>query len=337
MTIKVAISGFGRIGRLVLRAIYENHYKDIEVVAVNCSRGTIEKHAHLLKYDSQHGRFDAEVTTTDDAFIVNGDRIRYFNTRNTDELVWGELGVDLVLECTGAFRGKASCQFHLDNGAKKVLISAPGKDDVDATIVYGVNHDLIKKEHTVISNASCTTNGLAPIVKVLQDNLGIESGLMNTIHSYTNDQVILDNMHDDVRRARSGAVSMIPTKTGAASAVGLVIPELKGKLDGVAIRVPTSNVSLVDLTLTTSKATSKEEVNEFMKKASESNLKGVLVYNEEPLVSIDFNHTSGSSYFDSTLTKVSTDGKLVKVFGWYDNEWGFSCRMLDTAIAMMKA
>jgi glyceraldehyde 3-phosphate dehydrogenase len=277
------------------------------------------------------------VTTTDDAFIVNGDRIRYFNTRNTDELVWGELGVDLVLECTGAFRGKASCQFHLDNGAKKVLISAPGEKDVDATIVYGVNHDQIKQEHTVISNASCTTNGLAPIVKVLQDNLGIESGLMNTIHSYTNDQVILDNMHDDVRRARSGAVSMIPTKTGAASAVGLVIPELKGKLDGVAIRVPTSNVSLVDLTLTTSKATSKEEVNKLMKKASESNLKGVLVYNEEPLVSIDFNHTSGSSYFDSTLTKVSADGKLVKVFGWYDNEWGFSCRMLDTAIAMMKA
>jgi len=251
--------------------------------------------------------------------------------------VWGELGVDLVLECTGAFRGKSSCQFHLDNGAKKVLISAPGEKDVDATIVYGVNHDQIKQEHTVISNASCTTNGLAPIVKVLQDNLGIESGLMNTIHSYTNDQVILDNMHDDVRRARSGAVSMIPTKTGAASAVGLVIPELKGKLDGVAIRVPTSNVSLVDLTLTTSKATSKEEVNELMKKASESNLKGVLVYNEEPLVSIDFNHTSGSSYFDSTLTKVSADGKLVKVFGWYDNEWGFSCRMLDTAIAMMKA
>ena len=274
--------------------------------------------------------------TTDDAFIVNGDHIRYFNTRNTDELVWGELGVDLVLECTGAFRGKASCQFHLDNGAKKVLISAPGEKDVDATIVYGVNHDQIKPEHTVISNASCTTNGLAPIVKVIQDSIGIEAGLMNTIHSYTNDQVILDNMHDDVRRARSGAVSMIPTKTGAASAIGLVIPALKGKLDGVAIRVPTSNVSLVDLTITTTRATNIGEVNAIMKKAAENNLKGVLVYNEEPLVSIDFNHTSGSSYFDSTLTKVSADGKLVKVFGWYDNEWGFSCRMLDTALAMMK-
>ncbi|MDA1134471.1 MAG: type I glyceraldehyde-3-phosphate dehydrogenase, partial [Proteobacteria bacterium] len=262
--------------------------------------------------------------------------IRYFNTRNTDELVWGELGVDLVLECTGAFRGKASCQFHLDNGAKKVLISAPGEKDVDATIVYGVNHDQIKPEHTVISNASCTTNGLAPIVKVIQDSIGIEAGLMNTIHSYTNDQVILDNMHDDVRRARSGAVSMIPTKTGAASAIGLVIPALKGKLDGVAIRVPTSNVSLVDLTITTTRATNIDEVNAIMKKAAENNLKGVLVYNEEPLVSIDFNHTSGSSYFDSTLTKVSADGKLVKVFGWYDNEWGFSCRMLDTALAMMK-
>jgi len=276
------------------------------------------------------------VQTTDDAFIVNGDHIRYFNTRNTDELVWGELGVDLVLECTGAFRGKASCQFHLDNGAKKVLISAPGEKDVDATIVYGVNHDQIKPEHTVISNASCTTNGLAPIVKVIQDSIGIEAGLMNTIHSYTNDQVILDNMHDDVRRARSGAVSMIPTKTGAASAIGLVIPALKGKLDGVAIRVPTSNVSLVDLTITTTRATNIDEVNAIMKKAAENNLKGVLVYNEEPLVSIDFNHTSGSSYFDSTLTKVSADGKLVKVFGWYDNEWGFSCRMLDTALAMMK-
>lgn len=337
MTINVAISGFGRIGRLVLRAIYENQYSHIKVVAVNCSRGTIEKHAHLLRYDSQHGRFNVEVQTTEDAFIVNGDRIQYFNTRDTKELAWDELNVDLVLECTGAFRGKAACQFHLDNGAKKVLISAPGEKDVDATIVYGVNHDQIKAEHTVISNASCTTNGLAPIVKVIQDSIGIESGLMNTIHSYTNDQVILDNMHDDVRRARSGAVSMIPTKTGAASAVGLVIPELKGKLDGVAIRVPTSNVSLVDLTFTTERVTSKEEVNGLMKKAAESNLKGILVYNEEPLVSIDFNHTSGSSYFDSTLTKVSADGKLVKVFGWYDNEWGFSCRMLDTAVAMMKA
>lgn len=337
MTINVAISGFGRIGRLVLRAIYENHYNDIKVVAVNCSRGTIEKHAHLLKYDSQHGRFNADVKNSDDAFIINGDSIKYFNTRNTKELEWGKLEVDIVLECTGAFRGKTSCQFHLDNGAKKVLISAPGEKDVDATIVYGVNHDQIKAEHTVISSASCTTNGLAPIVKVIQDSIGIESGLMNTIHSYTNDQVILDNMHDDVRRARSGAISMIPTKTGAASAVGLVIPELKGKLDGVAIRVPTSNVSLVDLTITTTRMTDKDEVNALMKKAAENNLKGVLVYNKEPLVSIDFNHTSGSSYFDSTLTKVSADGKLVKVFGWYDNEWGFSCRMIDTAIAMMKA
>ena len=337
MAINIAISGFGRIGRLVLRAIYEQNYKDIKVVAINCSRGDIEKHAHLLRYDSQHGRFNVDVKTTDDSFVVNVDRIQYFNTRDPNELSWGELEVDLVMECTGAFRGKESCQFHLDNGAKKVLISAPGEKDVDATIVYGVNHSQIKKEHTVISNASCTTNGLAPIAKVIQDGIGIHSGLMNTIHSYTNDQVILDNMHNDVRRARSAAVSMIPTKTGAASAVGLVIPALEGKLDGVAIRVPTSNVSLVDLTFTTLQSTSADEINDLMKKASETNLKGVLIYNQEPLVSIDFNHTSGSSYFDSTLTKVSSDGKLVKVFGWYDNEWGFSCRMIDTALAMMDA
>lgn len=337
MAINIAISGFGRIGRLILRAIYEQNYKNIKVVAINCSRGDILKHAHLLRYDSQHGRFDADVYTTDNSFVINGDRIHYFNTRNPNDLKWGELDVDLVMECTGAFRGKKSCQFHLDNGAKKVLISAPGEKDIDATIVYGVNHNILKASDTVVSNASCTTNGLAPIIKVLQDNIGIVAGLMNTIHSYTNDQVILDNMHNDVRRARSAAVSMIPTKTGAASAVGLVIPEVNGKLDGIAIRIPTSNVSLVDLTCTVNQKTSVEEINSIMKKAAETNLKGVLVFNDEPLVSIDFNHTVASSYFDSTLTKVSSDGKLVKIFGWYDNEWGFSCRMLDTAVAMMSA
>lgn len=243
----------------------------------------------------------------------------------------------MVLECTGAFRGKKSSEFHIEQGAKKVLISAPGESDVDATVVYGVNHEILKSTDVFVSNASCTTNGLAPIVKVIQDKIGIKSGIMNTIHSYTNDQSLLDNMHKDIRRARAASGSMIPTKTGAAAAVGLVIPELKGKLDGIAVRVPTNNVSLVDLTLISQTQTSKDEVNKIMREASESNLKGILVYNEEPLVSIDFNHTPASCYFDSTLTKVSPDGDLVKVFGWYDNEWGFSCRMLDTAIAMMNA
>ena len=337
MSINVAISGFGRIGRLVLRAIFEHKREDINVVAVNCSRGDIESHAHLLKYDTAHGKFDAEISTQDDHFIVNGKKIKYLNTRDPKELPWKEHNVDVVLECTGAFRGKKSSEFHIDQGAKKVLISAPGESDIDATVVYGVNHEILKSTDTFVSNASCTTNGLAPLVKVIQDNLGIKSGVMNTIHSYTNDQSLLDNMHKDVRRARAASGSMIPTKTGAASAVGLVIPELKGKLDGIAVRVPTNNVSLVDLTLIPETNTSKDQVNTMMKEASKNSLKGIMVYNDEPLVSIDFNHTPASCYFDSTLTKVSPDGDLVKVFGWYDNEWGFSCRMLDTAVAMMNA
>ena len=337
MTINIAISGFGRIGRLVLRAIYELKRTDVKVVAINCSRGDIQSHAHLIKYDTAHGRFDGKVETTEDHFIINGDKIKYLNTRNPEELAWKDHKVDVVLECTGAFRGKSSSYFHIEQGAKKVLISAPGEKDVDATIVYGVNHNILKSTDLVVSNTSCTTNGLAPIAKVIQDQIGIESGLMNTIHSYTNDQALLDNMHVDIRRARAAAASMIPSKTGAAAAIGLVIPELMGKLDGIAIRVPTTNVSLVDLTFTPSKKTTKEEVNKIMQEAAQGALKNILVYNDESLVSVDFNHTAASSYFDSTLTKVSADGNLVKVFAWYDNEWGFSCRMLDTAVAMMNA
>lgn len=337
MTINIAISGFGRIGRLVLRAIYESKRTDVKVVAINCSRGDIQSHAHLIKYDTAHGRFDGKVETTEDHFIINGDKIKYLNTRNPEELAWKDHKVDVVLECTGAFRGKSSSYFHIEQGAKKVLISAPGEKDVDATIVYGVNHNILKSTDLVVSNTSCTTNGLAPIAKVIQDQIGIESGLINTIHSYTNDQALLDNMHVDIRRARAAAASMIPSKTGAAAAIGLVIPELMGKLDGIAIRVPTTNVSLVDLTFTPSKKTTKEEVNKIMQEAAQGALKNILVYNDESLVSVDFNHTAASSYFDSTLTKVSADGNLVKVFAWYDNEWGFSCRMLDTAVAMMNA
>jgi glyceraldehyde 3-phosphate dehydrogenase len=337
MTINIAISGFGRIGRLVLRALYDSKRTDIKIVAINCSRGDIKSHAHLIKYDTVHGRFEGEVKTTKDHFIINGDKIKYFNTKNPKELTWKDHKIDVVLECTGAFRGKSSSYFHIEQGAKKVLISAPGEKDVDATIVYGVNHNILKTTDLVVSNASCTTNGLAPIAKVIQDQIGIESGLMNTIHSYTNDQSLLDNMHVDIRRARSAAASMIPSKTGAAAAIGLVIPELIGKLDGIAIRVPTANVSLVDLTFTPSIKITKEEVNRIMQEASQGVLKDILVYNDEPLVSVDFNHTTASSYFDSTLTKVSGDGSLVKVFAWYDNEWGFSYRMLDTAVAMMNA
>ena len=337
MTINIAISGFGRIGRLVLRAIYELKRTDVKVVAINCSRGDIQSHAHLIKYDTAHGRFDGKVETIEDHFIINGDKIKYLNTRNPEELAWKDHKVDVVLECTGAFRGKSSSYFHIEQGAKKVLISAPGEKDVDATIVYGVNHNILKSTDLVVSNTSCTTNGLAPIAKVIQDQIGIESGLINTIHSYTNDQALLDNMHVDIRRARAAAASMIPSKTGAAAAIGLVIPELMGKLDGIAIRVPTTNVSLVDLTFTPSKKTTKEEVNKIMQEAAQGALKNILVYNDESLVSVDFNHTAASSYFDSTLTKVSADGNLVKVFAWYDNEWGFSCRMLDTAVAMMNA
>lgn len=336
MTIRVAINGFGRIGRNVLRAHYESGKKhDIEIVAVN-SPGDVNINAHLLRYDTVHGRFNATVETDGDYMVVNGDRMRVFGTRDPRELPWADLGVDLVMECTGAFNSKPKSQVHIDQGAKKVLLSAPGKP-ADATIVYGVNHHTLKATDTVVSNASCTTNCLAPLVKPLQEAIGLERGLMTTVHAYTNDQVLTDVYHKDLRRARSATHSMIPTKTGAAAAVGLVLPELNGLLDGFAVRVPTINVSFVDLTFIAKRDTSVEEINEIMKAAAESeSLKGILGYNDQPLVSIDFNHDPHSSTYDSTLTKVS-GGRLVKVTSWYDNEWGFSNRMLDTACAMMAA
>lgn len=337
MTIRVAINGYGRIGRMVLRAHYEYGKKhDIEIVAIN-GLGKPETNAHLTQWDTAHGRFNADIGLAEDGkyLVVNGDRIRLFSTRNVAELPWGELGVDVVLECTGAFTSKEKASAHLAQGAKKVIISAPGGKDVDATIVYGVNHQLLKASDTVISNASCTTNCLAPLVKPLQDSLGVETGLMTTIHAYTNDQVLTDVYHSDLRRARSATMSMIPTKTGAAAAVGLVLPELAGKLDGYAVRVPTINVSMVDLSFVAKRETSVEEVNSILKAAAEGPLKGVLAYNDAPLVSVDFNHTAVSSTYDATLTKVS--GKLVKVSSWYDNEWGFSNRMLDTTVALMNA
>jgi glyceraldehyde 3-phosphate dehydrogenase len=337
MTIKVAINGYGRIGRNILRAHYEGGKKhDIQFVAIN-DLGKPETNAHLTKYDSVHGPFPGTVAVDGDAMIVNGDKIRVLANRNPAELPWKDLGVDLVMECTGFFTTKEKASAHIAGGAKKVIISAPGGKDVDGTIVYGVNHDTLKAGHTVISNASCTTNCLAPLVKPLHAKLGVESGLMTTIHAYTNDQVLTDVYHEDLRRARSATQSMIPTKTGAAAAVGLVMPDLNGKLDGFAIRVPTINVSVVDLTFVSKTPTKVDEVNAILKAASEGELKGILGYNTEPLVSIDFNHNPLSSIFDATQTRVSTDGKLVKVLAWYDNEWGFSNRMLDTAVALMNA
>ncbi|OSI11742.1 type I glyceraldehyde-3-phosphate dehydrogenase [Neisseria canis] len=333
MGIKVAINGYGRIGRQVLRAIYDYKLEDqLEVVAVNAS-GSLETNAHLTMFDTVHGRFNADVKHDGNNLIINGKTIAFFSTRNPLELPWKDLGVDLVMECTGAFTSKAKAQAHLEAGAKKVLISAPGESDVDATVVYGVNHDVITPEMTVVSNASCTTNCLSPVAKALNDGLGIEKGVVTTIHSVTNDQNVTDVRHKDLRRARSGVVNLIPTKTGAAKAVGLVLPSLKGKLDGLAIRVPTINVSLVDLSFTAARDTSVEEVNQIVKEASEGYLKGVLGYNTLPLVSMDFNHTTEASIFDATLTKVVA-GNSVKVFAWYDNEWGFSCQMLNTARAM---
>jgi glyceraldehyde 3-phosphate dehydrogenase len=336
MTIRVAINGYGRIGRNILRAHYESNKKhDIEIVAIN-DLGDPKTNAHLTQYDTTHGKFPGTVGVDGDYLVVNGDRIRVLANRNPAELPWGELNVDVVLECTGFFTTKEKAGAHLKGGAKKVIISAPGGKDVDATIVFGVNQGVLKKEHTVISNASCTTNCLAPMVKPLHDKLGVVQGLMTTIHSYTNDQVLTDVYHEDLRRARSATHSLIPTKTGAAAAVGLVLPELNGKLDGFAIRVPTINVSLVDLTFTAKRDTTVEEVNAIMKAASESaELKGILDYSTELLVSVDFNHNPASSSFDSTLTKVI--GNLVKVSAWYDNEWGFSNRMLDTTVALMSA
>ncbi|UOO76169.1 type I glyceraldehyde-3-phosphate dehydrogenase [Neisseria sp. Dent CA1/247] len=333
MGIKIAINGYGRIGRQVLRAIYDYKLeKQLEVVAVNAS-GSIETNAHLTKFDTVHGRFDADVSHDENHLIINGKKIPFFSTRNPAELPWDLLGVDLVMECTGAFTSKAAAKVHLESGAKKVLISAPGGEDVDATIVYGVNHNVLTPEMTVVSNASCTTNCLAPVAKALHEGIGINKGLMTTIHALTNDQTVTDVRHKDLRRARSGVENMIPTKTGAAKAVGLVLPELKGRLDGLAIRVPTVNVSLVDLSFEAARDTTVEEINGILKAASENEMKGILSYNTLPLVSMDFNHTTQASNFDSTLTKV-TAGNMVKVFSWYDNEWGFSCQMLNTARAM---
>ena len=336
MAIKVGINGYGRIGRNVLRALYESgRNKEIQVVAIN-DLGDAETNAHLTRYDTAHGRFPGEVKVDGDSMVVNGDRIRVLAQRDPSKLPWGELGVDFVLECTGLFTSKAKASAHLAGGAKKVVISAPGGDDVDATVVFGVNHQILRASHTVISNASCTTNCLAPVAQVLHQNIGIESGLMTTVHAYTNDQVLTDVYHSDLRRARSATMSMIPTKTGAAAAVGLVLPELKGKFDGFAVRVPTINVSLVDLTFTPKRATTVAEINQLMKAAAEGPLKGVLAYTEAPLVSIDYNHDAHSSTFDGTMTKV-IGGNLVKVCAWYDNEWGFSNRMLDTTLAWSKA
>ena len=335
--IRIAINGYGRIGRNVLRALYESGRTDeFKIVAIN-DLGDAKINTHLTKFDTVHGRFNAQVEQGENAMFVNGDEIKVLSQRNPAELPWGELKVDVVFECTGIFRSKAKCQAHLDAGAKKVIISAPGDKDVDDTIVYGVNEDSLTSEMTVISNASCTTNCLAPIAKPLNDELGIESGVMTTIHAYTNDQVLTDVYHSDLYRARAAALNMIPTATGAAAAVGLVVPALKGKFDGMAVRVPTANVSLVDLSFIASRETTVEEVNEIVAKAAVSSeaMKKVLAINTQPLVSCDFNHSAFSSNFDATQTRVQ--GRLVKVMSWYDNEWGFSNRMLDTAKALMNA
>jgi len=332
MTVKVAINGYGRIGRMVLRAIYELGREDeIKVVAINSSH-PVATNVHLTKYDSTHGRFKADVSGDDSRMFVNGDPIAMLADRNPENLKWSDYGVDVVLECTGAFKDREGCSKHFVGGAKKVLISAPGASDIDATIVHGVNDHILKAGDKIVSCASCTTNCLAPVAKALHEGLGIEKGLVNTIHAYTSDQNIIDNQHGDLQRARAAAVSIIPTKTGAAKAVGLVLPELKGRLDGFALRVPAINVSIVDLTFKASRDTSVEEVNAIMKAAADGE---VLAYNDEPLVSIDYNHESASSTFDANQTRVN--GALVKVLAWYDNEWGFSCRMLDLAIAMMEA
>jgi glyceraldehyde 3-phosphate dehydrogenase len=335
MAIKVAINGYGRIGRNILRALYESGRTDqIQIVAIN-DLGDAATNAHLTRYDTAHGKFPGTIEVEGDYMVVNGDRVRVLAERDPAKLPWGELGVDVVLECTGLFTSKEKASAHLKGGAKKVIIAAPGGKDVDATIVYGVNHQILKASDTVISNASCTTNCLAPLVKPLHEKIGVEQGLMTTIHAYTNDQVLTDVYHSDIRRARSATQSQIPTKTGAAAAVGLVLPELNGKLDGFAMRVPTINVSVVDLTFTAKRDTTVDEINQVLREAAEGELKGVLQYNTEQLVSVDFNHNPHSSIYDATLTKVI--GRLVKVCAWYDNEWGFSNRMLDTTVALMNA
>ena len=333
MPIKVAINGYGRIGRNVLRALHEyNRVADIQIVAIN-DLADPETNAHLTRHDTAHGKFDAEVKVEGDTMLVNGGPIKVLAERDPNKLPWGDMGVDVVMECTGLFASKEKASAHLKAGARKVLISAPAGKDLPS-VVYGVNHDILKDGDDVVSNASCTTNCLAPVAKVLNDAIGIESGLMTTIHAYTNDQVLTDVFHKDLRRARSATMSQIPTKTGAAAMVGMILPELDGKLDGFAMRVPTINVSVVDLSFIASRDTSVDEINGAIKTASQGELEGILGYNDEPLVSIDFNHDPRSSIFDASLTKVS--GRLVKVLAWYDNEWGFSNRMLDTALALSK-
>ena len=333
MAVRVAINGFGRIGRNVLRAIFEANRHDIEVIAIN-DLGPVETNAHLLRYDSVHGRFPGTVTVDGDSISLGNGKIKVTAVRDPNTLPWKELGIDIALECTGIFSAKAKASAHLTAGAKRVLVSAPS-DGADMTIVYGVNHDKLTRDHLVVSNGSCTTNCLAPVVKVLNDTVGIETGFMTTIHAYTGDQPTLDTLHGDLYRGRAAAMSMIPTSTGAAKAIGLVLPELQGKLDGVAIRVPTPNVSVIDLKIVASRKTTKEEINEAMKRASEQQLKGVLGYTNAPNVSIDFNHDPHSSTFHMDQTKVQ-NGTLVRVMSWYDNEWGFSNRMADTAVAMGK-
>ncbi len=336
MPVKIAINGYGRIGRNVLRALYEGGRRsELQIVALN-DLGDVNTNAHLTRYDSTHGPFSFDVQVGDDKLIVDGDPIRVCAERDPSKLPWKELGVDIVLESTGFFASKEKASAHLAAGARKVVISAPAGTSVDATIVYGVNHQLLKASDEVISNASCTTNCLAPLAKVLNDTIGIEQGLMTTIHAYTNDQVLTDVYHTDLRRARSATQSMIPTKTGAAAAAGLVLPELDGRLSGFSMRVPTINVSVVDLTFTAGRATTKEEIDQAMRAASEGELKGVLAYCDEPLVSVDFNHNPASSIYDSSLTQI-LDGRLIKVCAWYDNEWGFSNRMLDTTLALANA
>jgi len=336
MAVKVGINGYGRIGRNILRALYESgRQKEIQIVAIN-DLADPQTNAHLTQYDTAHGKFPGKVGVEGDSIVVNGDHIKVFAERDPAKIGWAAVGADVVLECTGFFTTKADAGKHLAGGAKKVIISAPGGKDVDATVVYGVNHNVIKASHTVISNASCTTNCLAPLAKVLHDGIGIQSGLMTTIHAYTNDQRLTDVYHEDIRRARSATMSMIPAKTGAAAAVGLVLPELKGKLDGFAVRIPTINVSLVDLTFTPKRATTVDEINKLVQAAANGPLKGILAYTEAPLVSIDYNHDPHSSTYDATMTRV-IDGNLVKVCAWYDNEWGFSNRMLDTTLAFARA
>ncbi len=335
MTIRVAINGYGRIGRNVLRALYESNYREkIQIVAIN-DLGDTEFNAHLTKYDSIHGRFPGDVSVDNNKLIINGDIIDTFSERNPQDLPWGSLNIDVVCECTGLFTSRDKAAAHIEAGAKRVIISAPASD-VDATVVYGVNHQVLTSECQIISNASCTTNCLSPVAKVLNDKLGIEQGAMTTIHAYTNDQNLHDVYHQDVYRARSATQSMIPSKTGAAQAVGLVLPELDGKLDGMAVRIPTANVSLVDFHFIVKQDTSIDEVNAAIKSAAEAGpMQGVLRYSEEPLVSVDFNHDPASSTFDATQTRVN--GKMVKVMAWYDNEWGFSNRMLDNTLALMSA